>query len=67
MDGKKTYTIELTPKEVIAIRDLLKILDDCPIPLTNDDFVEILWAISYRSKDVDNVDGLILAYKEDTK
>lgn len=64
MTGETVYTIEVTYDEIVPIGSLLELLDDCPISLTNDDYVSIFRAIANHWADVDNIDNLKISYKE---
>lgn len=62
MTGKVKYNIEVNADEVATIDSLLRLLDDCTIPLTNDDYVSIFRAIANQDEDVDDIDGLKFLY-----
>lgn len=67
MTSETIYNLKIEYEEVIAIKSLLDILDDCPIPLTNDDYISIFRAISYRDNDVDDIEGFKIIYDEEKK
>ena len=67
MTSEMIYNLKIEYEEAITIRSLLEILDDCPIPLTNDDYVSIFRAISHRDNDVDDIEGLKIIYNEEKK
>ena len=62
MSGETIYNLKIEYGEAITIKSLLEILDDCPIPLTNDDYISIFRAISHRDNDVENIEGLKIIY-----
>lgn len=67
MTSETIYNLKIEYEEVITIRSLLDILDSCPIPLTNDDYISIFWAISSCDHDVDGIEGLKIIYDEEKK
>ena len=67
MTGERIYNLKIEYLEVITIRTLLDLLDDCPIPLSNDDYVSIFRAISSCDPDVDGIEGLKIAYEKEKK
>ena len=67
MTSETIYNLKIEYEEVITIKSLLDILDDCPIPLTNDDYVSIFRAISHRDNDVENIEGFKIIYDEEKK
>ena len=67
MSGETIYNLKIEYEEAMTIRSLLEILDDCPIPLTNDDYISIFRAISHRDNDVENIEGLKIIYNEEKK
>ena len=64
MLGETNYKITIDYREITSIGTLLEILDDCPIPLNNDDYVSIFRAIANHSKNADDVDGIEFSYVE---
>ena len=67
MTSETIYNLKIEYEEVITIKSLLDILDDCPIPLSNDDYISIFRAISHRDNDVENIEGLKIIYNEEKK
>lgn len=67
MTSETIYNLKIEYEEVITIKSLLDILDDCPIPLSNDDYISIFRAISHRNNDVDGIEGLKIIYNEEKK
>ena len=67
MSGETIYNLKIEYKEAIAIRSLLDILDSCPIPLTNDNYISVFRAISSCDRDVDDIEGLKIIYNEEKK
>ena len=67
MSGETIYNLKIEYEEIIAIKSLLDILDDCPIPLSNEDYISIFRAISHRDNDVENIEGLKIIYNEEKK
>ena len=67
MTSETIYNLKIEYEEVITIKSLLDILDDCPIPLSNDDYISIFRAISHRDNDVDDIEGLKIIYDEEKK
>ena len=67
MSGETIYNLKIEHSEVRTVKSLLDILDDCPIPLTNDNYISIFRAISHRDDDVENIEGLKIIYDEEKK
>ena len=67
MTSETIYNLKIEYEEVITIKSLLDILDSCPIPLTNDNYISIFRAISHRDNDVENIEGLKIIYNEEKK
>ena len=67
MSGETIYNLKIEYEEAMTIRSLLEILDDCPIPLTNDDYISIFRAISHWDNDVENIEGFKIIYDEEKK
>ena len=67
MSGETIYNLKIEYGEAITIKSLLEILDDCPIPLTNDNYISVFRAISHRDDDVENIEGLKIIYDEEKK
>ena len=67
MSGETIYNLKIEHSEVMAVKSLLDILDNCPIPLTNDNYISIFRAISHRDNDVENIEGLKIIYNEEKK
>lgn len=56
MDSRIKYIISVKPKEQEAIHDLMNILDECPISLTNEDYCLIFREIAAHGNDICGVD-----------
>ena len=67
MSGETIYNLRMEYGEVITIRSLLDILDSCPIPLTNDNYISIFRAISSCDHDVDDIEGFKIIYDAEKK
>ena len=67
MSGETIYNLKIEHSEVMTVKSLLDILDDCPIPLTNDDYISIFRAISHRDNDVEGIEGFKIIYDEEKK
>ena len=67
MSGETIYNLKIEHLEVMTVKSLLDILDNCPIPLTNDNYISIFRAISHRDNDVENIEGLKIIYNEEKK
>ena len=67
MSGETIYNLKIEYEEAITIKSLLDILDDCPIQLTNDDYVSIFRAIGYRDNDVEGIEDFKIIYDEEKK
>ena len=67
MSGETIYNLKIEHLEVMTVKSLLDILDDCPILLSNDDYISIFRAISHRDNDVENIEGLKIIYNEEKK
>ena len=67
MSGETIYNLKIEHSEVMTVKSLLDILDDCPIPLTNDDYISIFRAISHRDNDVENIEDLKIIYNDEKK
>ena len=67
MSGETIYNLKIEYEEAMTIRSLLEILDDCPIPLTNDNYISIFRAISHRDNDVESIEGFKIIYDEEKK
>ena len=63
MNATTIYNIELNNKDVETIRTLMDMLDNCPIDLSNDNYVEIFKSIANEDSDVD-VDGIQLSFPD---
>ena len=64
MTSETIYNLKIEHSEVITIKSLLDILDNCPIPLTNDNYISIFRAISSCDHDVDDIEGFKIIYDE---
>ena len=67
MTSETIYNLKIEYEEVITIKSLLDILDDCPIPLSNDDYISIFRAISHRDNDVESIESFKIIYDEEKK
>ena len=67
MSGETIYNLKIEHSEVMTVKSLLEILDDCPIPLTNDNYISIFRAISSCDHDVDGIEGFKIIYDEEEK
>lgn len=63
MEAETTYRITVNEKDTEVLGELIAILDDCPVGLSNDDCVEIIRAIGTGSKNVE-VEGIELSFTE---
>lgn len=63
MNATTIYNIELNKREVDTIRTLMDMLDNCPIDLSNDNYVEIFKSIVNEDSDVD-IDGIQLSFPD---
>ena len=66
MTGDVTYKINITKTEARVISDFLElVIDDCcPIGLTNDDIIALMFDIAKGCKDTD-IEGIELSYEEE--
>ncbi len=64
MDTETVYKITVSSKEIETIKDLLDVLDNCPIDLSNAEYMEIIRSIANESRDVD-IDGIQLSFEDD--
>ena len=67
MSGETIYNLKIEHSEVTTVKSLLDILDSCPIPLTNDNYISIFRAISYRDNDIEGIEGFKIIYNEEKK
>ena len=67
MSGETIYNLKIEHSEVTTVKSLLDILDSCPIPLTNDNYISIFRAISYRDNDIEGIEGFKIIYDEEKK
>ena len=67
MTSETIYNLKIEYEEVMTVKSLLDILDDCPIPLSNDDYISIFRAISHRDNDVEGIEGFEIIYDEEKK
>ena len=56
------YEITVNDSERAVIEDILNILDNCPIDLSNCDYVDIFRSIANKSSNVD-VDSIKIIYE----
>lgn len=63
MEAETTYRITVNEKDTEVLGELIAILDDFPVGLSNDDYVEIIRAIGTGSKNVE-VEGIELSFTE---
>ena len=64
MEAETFYKITVSSKEIETIKDLLKVLDDCFIYLSDSDYMEIIRSIANKSHDVD-IKGIQLSFEDD--
>ena len=67
MTSETIYNLKIEHSEVMTVKSLLDILDSCPIPLTNDNYISIFRAISSYDHDVDGIEGFKIIYDEEKK
>ena len=67
MSGETIYNLKIEYEEAITIKSLLDILDDCPIPLSNEDYISICREIGYRDNDVEGIEDFKIIYDEEKK
>ena len=67
MSGETIYNLKIEHSEVMTVKSLLEILDDCPIPLSDGDYISIFRAISHRDNDVEGIEGFKIIYDEEKK
>ena len=67
MTSETICNLKIKHSEVMTVKSLLEILDDCPIPLSNEDYISIFRAISSCNHDVDGIEGLKIIYDEEKK
>ena len=67
MSGETIYNLKIEHSEVMTVKSLLDILDDCSIQLTNDDYISIFRAISSCDHDVEGIEGFKIIYDEEKK
>ena len=66
MTGDVTYKINITKSEASVISDFLDLVcdDNCPIGMTNDDIIALMFDIAKGYKDTD-IEGIELSYEEE--
>ena len=67
MTSETICNLKIEHSEVMTVKSLLEILDDCQIPLTNDNYISIFRAISSCDRDVDDIEGFKIIYDEEKK
>lgn len=65
MKSEITYKIMVSCADSDAIKDLIDILENCPMGLNNDDYVEIMKTIAYHNYETD-IEGVEIEYEEDS-
>ena len=65
MKSEITYKIMVSSADSDAIKDLIDILENCPMGLNNDDYVEIMKTIAYHNYETD-IEGVEIEYEEDS-
>lgn len=65
MKSEITYKIMVSRADSDAIKDLINILENCPMGLNNDDYVEIMKTIAYHNYETD-IEGVEIEYEEDS-
>lgn len=53
MIGETTYKITVSRADSDVIKNLVDILENCPMGLNNDDYVEIMKTIAYHNYETD--------------
>jgi hypothetical protein len=66
MTGDVTYKINVTKSEARVISDFLDLVTDdcCPIGMTNDDIIALMFDIARGHKDTD-IEAIELSYEEE--
>lgn len=64
MNSEITYKITVSLADSDVIKDLIDILENCPMGLNNDDYVEIMKTIAYHNYETD-IEGVEIEYEED--
>ena len=67
MTSETICNLKIEHSEVMTVKSLLDILDNCPIPLTNDNYISVFRAISSCDRDVDDIEGFKIIYDEEKK
>ena len=67
MTSETIYNLKIEHSEVTTVKSLLEILDNCPILLTNDNYISVFRAISSCDCDVDDIEGFKIIYDEEKK
>ena len=57
--GTVSYEIEVSTTDRAVMKELVEVLEACPLDLSNDDYVDILKEIANHSNDPGNSDVLI--------
>ena len=65
MIGETTYKITVSRADSDVIKNLVDILENCPMGLNNDDYVEIMKTIAYHNYETD-IEGVEIEYEEDS-
>lgn len=65
MKSEITYKIMVSCADSDAIKDFIDILENCPMGLNNDDYVEIMKTIAYHNYETD-IEGVEIEYEEDS-
>lgn len=58
MIGETTYKITVSRADSDVIKNLVDILENCPMGLNNDDYVEIMKTIAYHNYETD-IEGVV--------
>lgn len=56
MTGTALYEIEVSSTDWAVVKELVEVLEACPLDLSNDDYVDILKEIANHSNDPENSD-----------
>lgn len=62
MIGETTYKITVSRADSDVIKNLVDILENCPMGLNNDDYVEIMKTIAYHNYETDFFTFLIFPF-----
>ena len=63
MTSTESVIINISQEEKKVIENLIKLLDDLIIPLSNDDYVSIFMAIAENDEYIDEIENLTISYE----